>query len=49
MEVTPFQDAQPPLAAEFLSFRQAFRKFRRGVSASTHFIGAHGNNFSHYF
>jgi hypothetical protein len=33
----------------FLLFRQALRSFRRGVSASTPFIGAPRNNFSHSF
>jgi hypothetical protein len=49
MEVTPFQDAQLALARGVFSFRQALRKFRKGVSASTHFIGARGNNFSNSF
>jgi len=49
MEGTPFQDALLASARGVNSFRQALRNFRTGISASTPFIGAEENNFSHFF
>ena len=38
-----------PVAGGAFSLRQALRKLRKDVSASTPFIGAEENNFSHFF